>query len=573
MASSPRPEDRSTRHLDLTGDREVVYCHICHHEWYNDEQPGLQCPSCHNDFCEIVRATAINESTAGSHADWNLLQITPDNDPRDIPPPIPSGRPDMFPDPDEDDIGAAFPQHMLLGAQDRNRQGRAYGSPTDPSSDQEIFTRFQETLGMLMGFGNTMGPPGRSNRETLYGGTVETRTYTSPTGRATFSFTTRSGPEFRPIRHNHVQGEHGRNHDDEFEMYGHPSHRRSTQNVPGVVLIAVRRNADRHPRIFDETMGDVRPPQAGPPGFENNLHNLFSMLFAPALMGSNAVHGDAVYSQEALDRIITQLMEANPQSNAAPPATEQAIEKLQKKKLDREMIGDSSKVDCTICMDDLQIGDEVTVLPCKHWFHGECVVLWLKEHNTCPVCRNPIEKRDGNDANTTASGSGSATQQHGSGAPGMAQNAASFGGLFGGAGAGSGTTGGPTDLPSYDSLSARPSRGPRSQEERAQRLNAIRNLASPSNYDQSQPDSPRYRRDSWSPTSPPRGASSARDRSPARPRPDREDSTGWSSQRSGRSNQNAGGNGGGSANPISWLRNRFGNSGGDSADDRNRRRS
>lgn len=55
MSSSPRPNDRPTRHLDLTGDREVVYCHVCHHEWYNDEQPELQCPSCHDFFCEIVR--------------------------------------------------------------------------------------------------------------------------------------------------------------------------------------------------------------------------------------------------------------------------------------------------------------------------------------------------------------------------------------------------------------------------------------------------------------------------------------------------------------------------------------
>jgi hypothetical protein len=55
-------------------------------------------------------------------------------------------------------------------------------------------------------------------------------------------------------------------------------------------------------------------------------------------------------------------------------------------------MGSEAKVDCTIGIDDTHLGDELTILPCKHWFHDECVVLWLKEHNTCPNCRAPIEK-------------------------------------------------------------------------------------------------------------------------------------------------------------------------------------
>ncbi|KAH8743240.1 hypothetical protein F5883DRAFT_48431 [Diaporthe sp. PMI_573] len=105
---------------------------------------------------------------------------------------------------------------------------------------------------------------------------------------------------------------------------------------------------------------------------------------------------DGIFSHEGLHRIITQIREANLQSNAAPPASESAIEKLEKTELDRQMMGDGAKVDCTICIDELYLGDDVTVLPCKHWFHGECVVRWLEEHNTCPICRAPIEKRADN---------------------------------------------------------------------------------------------------------------------------------------------------------------------------------
>ena len=60
------------------------------------------------------------------------------------------------------------------------------------------------------------------------------------------------------------------------------------------------------------------------------LHDLLASLFDP----SRAVHGDAVYSQEALDRIITSLMETNQGSNAAPPAAQCAIERIQKMKVD-----------------------------------------------------------------------------------------------------------------------------------------------------------------------------------------------------------------------------------------------
>lgn len=558
MSSSPRPNDRAMRHLDLTGGREVVYCHVCHHEWYKDEHPELECPSCQESFCEIVRTTSSPTRSLSPSALTNHLQITPENDPRNIPPHSPDVPGDAFPDPDEDYIGTAFPPPGFVDSQARSRQARGPGSPVDPSSDQEIFTRFQETLNMVMGFRGPVAPPGRSNRETLFGGNTQTRTYRSPGGRTTFPIIIGTGPEIRRMGHNHEHGEHDHNHDDDFEMYGHAPHR-PLSGIPEVAFIIVGSNADRRPRIFGETMGGIRPPQAGPPGFDVNLHGLFSLLFSPGLMDPNAVHGDAVYSQEALDRIITQLMEAHPQSNAAPPATEQAIEELEKKKLDKDMIGESDKVECTICIDEMHEGDEVTVLPCKHWFHGECVVLWLKEHNTCPICRSPIETHDGNVSDRQRRVS------EGAGLPtGLPRLSGWLGGTW---------QSGATDSPSQSSGPTYPARGPRTPEERERRLNAIRNLAGPSSHGQTQPDSPRFRRDSWSPTSPPPGVSSARDRSPARPRPDRANSSSWSSQRSGRSSHNSGGNGGSSANPLSWIRDRFGGGGSNSNNDRSHRRS
>jgi E3 ubiquitin-protein ligase RNF115/126 len=105
---------------------------------------------------------------------------------------------------------------------------------------------------------------------------------------------------------------------------------------------------------------------------------------------ANASHGDAVFSQEALDRVITQLMEQNQGSNAPGPASEAAIRSLAKKKVVKDMMDDQGKAECSICMDSVEIDDQVTVLPCTHWFHETCITAWLKEHDTCPHCRKGI---------------------------------------------------------------------------------------------------------------------------------------------------------------------------------------
>lgn len=125
------------------------------------------------------------------------------------------------------------------------------------------------------------------------------------------------------------------------------------------------------------------------------LGDIFQLFGMPP----GGVHGDAVYSQEALDRIITQLMEQHQTGNAPPPATEEAIESLPKKQITQKDVGESGTADCSICMDEASIGSTVTELPCGHWFHHDCVKAWLKEHDTCPHCRQGIMPREGESNN------------------------------------------------------------------------------------------------------------------------------------------------------------------------------
>ncbi|OTB06339.1 hypothetical protein M426DRAFT_9826 [Hypoxylon sp. CI-4A] len=350
----------SRNHLDATSGREVVYCHQCQHEWYKDERPNIVCPMCDSEVTEIVSPSTDprNIEDDNSHRPPRFSRFDSETDDDDF---------------EEDEIhgpGGFFGHraiHHTFGGPRSDPERRR----TAPDNSDQIIRRFTEMLG-------DMGGPsmvGRSTHETLFASPpprVTLQRFSGPgfTGGIS-SFTISAGPA-RP-RPDATRGEFG------------------TAAGPGA--------DDPFQRIFGDIMGAMGPPPLGrdAPNQNNGEGNgrqdfslALSQLIA-SLINPQMVHGDAVYSQEALDRIITNLMEANPQSNAPAPASEEAIDKLPRKKLDEAMLGPELKGECTICIDEMKEGDEAIVLPCKHWFHEQCVVLWLKQHNTCPICRAAID--------------------------------------------------------------------------------------------------------------------------------------------------------------------------------------
>jgi hypothetical protein len=49
-----------------------------------------------------------------------------------------------------------------------------------------------------------------------------------------------------------------------------------------------------------------------------------------------------------------------------------------------------SQPTCPICSEDFMEGHKELTLPCVHIFHEECVMPWLKDKKTCPMCRFEI---------------------------------------------------------------------------------------------------------------------------------------------------------------------------------------
>lgn len=46
---------------------------------------------------------------------------------------------------------------------------------------------------------------------------------------------------------------------------------------------------------------------------------------------------------------------------------------------------------CAICQASYELEEQLVMLPCKHYFHKECVFEWFQTENTCCLCRSELE--------------------------------------------------------------------------------------------------------------------------------------------------------------------------------------
>lgn len=112
---------------------------------------------------------------------------------------------------------------------------------------------------------------------------------------------------------------------------------------------------------------------AGGAGGLNFLHEL---LGAAQLVPFGNM-GDYVFSQREFDNIVSRSLDQAMQ-NAPPPASAASLDKLPRREPTQADV--DAKLDCAVCKEDLTLQAGTLVdLPCKHIFHEDCVVKWLKE--------------------------------------------------------------------------------------------------------------------------------------------------------------------------------------------------
>ncbi|XP_064648963.1 E3 ubiquitin-protein ligase RNF115-like [Lineus longissimus] len=155
----------------------------------------------------------------------------------------------------------------------------------------------------------------------------------------------------------------------------------------------------RQPRITARRFTSSRPDRH--PAIEGIISQLLSSLAGGALfqaegmpIGMFQLHGnpgDYAWGADGLDAIVSQLLNQL-EGSGAPPANKQQIDSLPHRKVTKEQV--ENRLQCTVCMEDFHLQEEVRLLPCQHYYHTDCIVPWLERHGTCPICRKDMNGRD-----------------------------------------------------------------------------------------------------------------------------------------------------------------------------------
>jgi hypothetical protein len=137
----------------------------------------------------------------------------------------------------------------------------------------------------------------------------------------------------------------------------------------------------------------------------NPFAQMMQTALRQALSGGGPMGMGGIQSEADVDRIAAQLF-SQQQGQAAAPASRAAVASLPDVAITPADVAE--KKSCAVCMEELKLDDVgVTRLPCGHMFHKEeCLMPWLLQQHTCPVCRFALGSAASEGSHAGASGAG-----------------------------------------------------------------------------------------------------------------------------------------------------------------------
>ncbi|XP_026412015.1 E3 ubiquitin-protein ligase SDIR1-like [Papaver somniferum] len=111
-----------------------------------------------------------------------------------------------------------------------------------------------------------------------------------------------------------------------------------------------------------------------------------------ALDSDNGSSAQSLSEEEINALPVHKYKAAGPQSKSSTvqQASSSAIPEQKKPdaaKPDEVLKSTEDGLTCSVCLEQVDVGEIVRSLPCLHQFHANCIDPWLRQQGTCPVCK------------------------------------------------------------------------------------------------------------------------------------------------------------------------------------------
>lgn len=100
-----------------------------------------------------------------------------------------------------------------------------------------------------------------------------------------------------------------------------------------------------------------------------------------------------------LEAFLQQLTERDGGRYGTAPASKTAVDAMPTLTLTKQNL-EPGDVHCAVCKEIFETGGEARQMPCKHFYHQDCILPWLALHSSCPICRHEMPVEESNERQT-----------------------------------------------------------------------------------------------------------------------------------------------------------------------------